>query len=161
MVSIVASCVLALTADQITPKHMSEWTDAIFSKFDANDDGVLSRDEIAEWALSNEMIEDDAEATARVEGMMMMLDSDEDGKGTRKEVIRFLDKMKDMDGRTDRLPTGNEPPEPARPPRRKGKRGKKRKSSLEAAKERAEELMREVKAEAMADARAGSGKSEL
>lgn len=53
---------------------------------------------------------------------MAMLDEDRNGYGTKQEFAQFMVKMHQMDGRTDRLPTGNDAKQPRSEAGRKKKR---------------------------------------
>ena len=121
------------------PSDNANLHNAFFDKFDANRDGVISRDEVAH-VLPSMVASADADdeppssAEEKVEGFMMVLDENSDGVGSRAEMASFtwgrsnpnpdpdpdpnpnpnpnpnqasfMKKMHDMDGHTDRLPSG-------------------------------------------------------
>lgn len=91
------------------PSDNANLHNAFFDKFDANRDGVISRDEVAQ-VLPSMVASVDAEhersgsPQEKVDGFMMILDEDSNGVGSRAEMANFMRKMHDMDGHTDRLP---------------------------------------------------------
>jgi hypothetical protein len=101
------------------------------NQYDTNKDGALDRDEVAHWVAENDSLEKqqrsatseapEADVDEKLDGMMMMLDEDKDDVGSFAELLKFVQKMHDMGGRTDRLPNGGTN-DNARDARRKKKR---------------------------------------
>jgi hypothetical protein len=97
---------------------------------DANQDGRVTFGELLIMLpkMSSAANEDDeafdlATDEQKARGFMDMLDTNGDGVGSREEFGPFMEKLRDMDGRLDRLPG---PPGQV-PTRRQEKRHKKRK----------------------------------
>ena len=95
---------------------------SLAGQFDVDKNGVIEREEIAEVLPGMTSPEDAKEGTPeeKVEGMMMMLDDDGNGVGTREEMKLFMKKMQEMDGRLDRLPTPAAKRPQSKPKKREG-----------------------------------------
>ena len=84
----------------LTPKMMKSMVKAWINNFDMDRDGFLDRDEVSLW-MTNEQGNDDEK---RTDNMMNMIDTDGDTLCSKTELKEFAQLMKDMGGRTDRLP---------------------------------------------------------
>ena len=116
------------TATQAPPMGEAAMLQNMFSSFDVDGDGLVSRDEVEQRLpyMNDDPSETDGSTLEqRVDGFMLMLDEDRNGYGTRTEMKAFIKKMQDMDGRTDRLPV----PAAAEPTAKKSKKRKKRRSA--------------------------------
>jgi len=86
-------------------------TDAfnLFEHFDQDSNGVITREEVASRLPSMTSPKDMELATEeeRVDGFMAMLDENSDDVGSRMEMANFMEKMRQMDGRLDRLPVSD------------------------------------------------------
>jgi Ca2+-binding EF-hand superfamily protein len=79
---------------------MKSMVKAWINNFDMDRDGSLDRDEVSLW-MTNEQGNDDEQ---RTDNMMNMIDTDGDTLCSKTELKEFAQLMKDMGGRTDRLP---------------------------------------------------------
>ena len=101
----------AIIPGNTDPSDNANLHNAFFDKFDVNRDDFISRDEVAQVLPSMiASVDADHEKSGspeeKVDGFMIVLDEDSDGVGSRAEMANFIKKMHDMDGHTNRLPSG-------------------------------------------------------